>query len=103
LLARSTPTFKKGVIRPDLKGLPRELDRVDWTRSINTQLTNCTFADILVDVAQVLDKRNINYVDVHRFCKQHYFNRDLNSRKCAMHQTDYYVAEPTYTYVVAVC
>jgi hypothetical protein len=67
-------TFKKGVIHPDLKGLPHELDCINWTWSINAQLMNCMFADILVDVAQVLDKCNINYVDVHRFCKQHYFN-----------------------------
>ncbi|ELR17190.1 uncharacterized protein ACA1_058460 [Acanthamoeba castellanii str. Neff] len=30
--------------------------------------------DILINVVQVLDKCNTNYMDVHRFCKQHYFN-----------------------------
>ncbi|ELR11761.1 uncharacterized protein ACA1_362450 [Acanthamoeba castellanii str. Neff] len=56
--------------------------------------------DILVDVVQVLDKCNTNYMDVHRFCKQHYFNQDLNLRKCTMHQADSYVAEATYMYIV---
>ncbi len=102
MLAHSTPTFCIHVC-PNLKGLLHELDHIDWTWSINTQLTNCMSTDILVDVVLVLDKCNINYVDIHRFCKQHYFNQDLNSHKCTMHQTNYYVTEPTYMYIVTVC
>jgi hypothetical protein len=103
LITHSTTTFTKGVIQPELQGLPPELACIKWTQSINTNLTNCTFADILINMVQVLDKCNTNYMDIHRFCKQHYFNQDLNSRKCAMHQADSYVAEATYMYVVTVC
>jgi hypothetical protein len=65
LIAHPTTTFKKGVI-------PHELISVSWTQSINPHLTNCTFTDILIDVAQVLDQHNMD-----RFCKQHYFNQEL--------------------------
>lgn len=92
------PAFKKGVIRPELKDLTRKVEDVPWIRSLNPTVTNCMFADILLDVAQVLDKRRTNYIDVHKCCQNHYFNRDLNSRKCALHRRDWYVAEATYTY-----
>ncbi len=48
-----TTTFKKGVIQPELKGLLHKLASINWTQSINPHLTNCMFADILVDVLSV--------------------------------------------------
>jgi hypothetical protein len=92
------PTFKKGMIRPELKDLPHKVEDIPWTRSLNTITTNCTFADILLNMAQVLDKHKTNYINMHKCCQNHYFNRNLNSHKCTLHQRDWYMAEATYMY-----
>ncbi len=50
------PMFKKGIIRPELKDLMWKVEAIQWTRSLNPAVTNCTFADILINMAQVLKK-----------------------------------------------
>ena len=50
------PMFKKGIIRPELKDLMWKVEAIQWTRLLNPAVMNCTFADILINVVQVLEK-----------------------------------------------
>ena len=101
LLTRFRAAFKKkkGVIKPDLKDVPTRVEEMVWTRSINPEVTTCTFGDILLTVSQVLDKYGTNYISIPKCCSLHHFNRELNMRKCPLHKGDWFVAAATYTYV----
>ena len=56
LVNMAKPMFKKGIIRPELKDLMWKVEAIQWTRLLNPAVMNCTFADILINVVQVLEK-----------------------------------------------